>query len=130
MSLKFLNQFSSFDLDGFLKGKELRCTGCSEYKDYDTDTHLGTTVETVIVTDETPYKQKDGMQATNRYKELKIKVSKDISVPINSIVRPINGVATIYSKYRNELSIKATDIEIVQPQTQSQTNPQLQRNKS
>lgn len=130
MSLKFLSQFESFDVDGFLRDKELVCTGCSDYEDFDTHVHLGTTVETAIMTDGTPYKQKEGTQATNRFKELKIKVSKDVVVPVNSIVKPINATAKVYGKYHNELSIKATDIEIVQPQTQSQTNPQLQRNKS
>ena len=59
-----------------------------------------------------------GLQLANRFEKLNIKVSKIISVPENAVVIPVNAVGTIYGEFRNQLSIKAEDIRIVQPPKQ------------
>ena len=74
--MKYLNQFSVFDLDKFLNGKKLVVTGCAPLKDNDTGKVLGTRVSTVIFADNTEYKHKDGETGSNRFEKLNIKVSK------------------------------------------------------
>ena len=54
--MKYLNQFSVFDLDKFLNGKKLVVTGCAPLKDNDTGKVLGTRVSTVIFADNTEYR--------------------------------------------------------------------------
>ena len=112
--MKYLNQFSVFDLEKFLNGKKLVVTGCAPLKDNDTGKVLGTRVSTVIFADNTEYRHKDGETGSNRFEKLNIKVSKIISVPENAVVIPVNAVGTIYGEFRNQLSIKAEDIRIVQ----------------
>ena len=62
--MKYLTQFQKFDMDEFLKGKQLMVTGVGENIDFETKQHLGTKVEVAIVKDDTPYKQKTGEQKT------------------------------------------------------------------
>lgn len=115
MALKKLNQFLKFDFEAFSKGKYFQVTGCSEWKDFETKAHMGTKVNVAIVKDNTPYNLKDGESVSNRYEKLTFKVSKDINIPVDTIVVPVNAVATVYGEYRNQLSIKADDIKILQP---------------
>ena len=49
------------------------------------------------------------------YEKLAIKVSKAVAVPIGSIIIIVNGIASIYGEYRNQLSIRAEDIKIAPP---------------
>ncbi|KAF5053702.1 hypothetical protein DSECCO2_395720 [anaerobic digester metagenome] len=119
--MKHLKQFNMFDFERFSKGKVYVCVACQTWKDYTTDQVLGTVVEVAIVQDDTPYKQKDGEQATNLYEKLKFKVSKDISVPINTKVSPVNPICTIYGDYANQLSVKCEDIRVVSTNATSVT---------
>ena len=112
--MKKLSQFVKFDFEGFSKGKLYKVTGVEKWDDYDTKVHLGTRLKTVIAKDETPYKQKDGEMVTNLYEQLTFKVPKDIKIPIGSYVVPVNPVAVVYGNYRNQLSVKADDIRILQ----------------
>lgn len=120
--MKYLKQFNTFDFENFSKGKVYVCVACQKWKDYTTDQVLGTVVEVAIVQDDTAYKQKDGEQATNLYEKLKFKVPKDISVPVNTRVLPVNPICTIYGDYANQLSVKCEDIRIVSPSTTIATN--------
>lgn len=113
--MKGLNQFLGFDWGGFAAGKAFIVTSVSELLDYNTKAHLGTKVECVIGADNTPYKFKDGETFTNRYEKITFKVSKDVNIPIDARVMPVNAVATIYGEYRNQLSVKCDDIQIVTP---------------
>jgi len=115
--MKNLNSFSRFDLVAFLSGKELTVVGCSPWIDFATGTTLGTKVEVAITRDDTEYPPaKDGTPAsTNLYEKLAIKVSKAVAVPIGSIIIIVNGIASIYGEYRNQLSIRAEDIKIAPP---------------
>ena len=111
--MKFLNQFTKFDLQGFLADKQLMVTGTSEWVDFDSKAHRGTKIEVAIVSDRTKYKQRDGQQETNRFEKLAIKVSKDVTVPLESIITLVNGTASVYGDYRNQLSVTADDVKIM-----------------
>ena len=113
--MKKLLQFLKFDFEAFSKGKAYRVTGVTEWKDYNTKEHMGTKVETIIVKDDTQYKLKDGESVSNRYEKLSFKIHKDVNVPLDAYVVPVNPVATVYGDYRNQLSITADDIKVLQP---------------
>ena len=104
-----------FNWDAFAEGKTFVVTGIDEYQDFETKAHLGTKVECVIASDKTPYSFKDGKTFTNRFEKITFKVSKDVNIPIESRVIPKNVVASIYGEYRNQLSCKCSDIEVVIP---------------
>lgn len=108
--MRFLNQFSKFDWQEFAKDKEFIVNGISEYKDYNTGGHLGTKVEVLIAKDDTVYKQPEGENQSNRYEKLILKVEKDINFPIGTAVIPKEVIASIFGEYRNQLSIKCTDV--------------------
>jgi hypothetical protein len=112
--MKKLIQFQSFEWGAFTKGKLFLVTGTSEWRDFNTKEHLGTIVEVVIYKDETQYAQKEGEHVTNRFEKLKFKIRKDVDVPINCFVQPVGVTATIYGDYRNQLSVKADDIKVIQ----------------
>lgn len=112
--MKFLAQFNRFDFEAFSKDKRLVVVGCSPWKDQ-SGTVLGTKVETVIFADNTEYTRKDGDTSTNQFEKLTFKVKKtDLQIPKESIVRPVNPVATIWGEFRNQLSVKCDDIQVAQ----------------
>ena len=47
------------------------------------------------------------------YEKLTIKIPKEINVPMNSKIRLINPTANIYGEYRNQLSVVAEDVEVL-----------------
>lgn len=119
MPFKKLNGFTFFDFEKFWKGKVGRCSGLGPWRDFETKRVLGTKVEITITKDETPYPQKDGEHVTNLYKTLSVKVPKmDLDIPIGSVVRIVNPVATVYGEYRNQLSVKADDVVAIDTQAQ------------
>ena len=103
MALKKLNQFLRFDYEGFSKDKVLQVTGISEWTDFNTKAHMGIKLETTIVKDNT------------LYEKLTIKVRKDVNIPMNAFVVPVNAAATVYGDYRNQLSITADDVRVLTP---------------
>ena len=115
MYTKALIQFLLFNWAAFAEDKQFVVTGSSEYRDFNTKAHLGTKVECIIAEDRTPYKSKDGQKYSNLYEKITFKVSKDVNIPVNSVVKPVNAVATVYGEYRNQLSVKCDDIVVVTP---------------
>lgn len=114
MSLKKLNKFAYFDIDGFLEKKKLLTVGVSEWKDFDTQNVLGTKVEVVIAVDKTDYDNAEGEVVSNLYEKLTVKIPAKLNnVPMNAEVRFINPQAVVYGDYRNQLSITAENIEII-----------------
>lgn len=112
--MKKLSQFVKFDVDAFLDGKILQVVGIAPWSDYNTKAHMGTRIETIIAQDKTVYKCKEGEVVSNRYEKLSIKVRKDVNVPINACIMPVNAVGVVYGDYRNQLSVTADDIRILQ----------------
>lgn len=115
MSFKKLSQFLKFDWEGFAKGKTFQAVGTSEWVDYDTKAHMGTKIDAVIVRDSTPYTQKEGEHVTNAFEKLTFKIRKDVSVPVNTYVMPVNAAAKVYGDFRNQLSVTADDIRVITP---------------
>lgn len=114
MSLKKLNNFQYFDIEGFLEKKKLMTIGVQEWKDYDTQKVLGTKIEVVITVDKTDYGTNGGEVVSNLYEKLMVKIpAKLTNVPMNAEVRLVNSEAVVYGEYRNQLSITADNIEIV-----------------
>lgn len=115
MSLKNLNAYQHFDLDAFLKDKELTVTSMRPWLDFETKKELGGITELAITKDGTQYPPaKNGGVVTNLYEKFTVKVPKAISAPVGAIVTIVNGTATIYGEYRNQLSVRAEDIKVVQ----------------
>lgn len=116
MSLKKLSVFQRFALDDFLNGKELTATCSRPWRDHDTQAELGTVVEVAITQDATSYPpSKDGVASNNLFEKLAVKVPKAINIPVGAIVTVVNGTATVYGDYHNQLSIRAEDVKVVQP---------------
>ena len=107
--MKGLNQFVKFDWESFAKDKLFVVTGVREDKDFNTGAHLGTKVDCAIKSDKTNYVTKDGSSITNLYEKITFKIAKDVKIPIETLVLPVNAVATVYTdKNTNErkLSVK------------------------
>ena len=109
-----LSEFNKFDWPRFADGKVFVCTGQRPWTDRDNGSALGTIVDAVIYRDDTTYKRKEGDTRTNRFEKIAFKVSKAVTVPVDAQIKPVNAVATIWGDYRNNLSVKAEDIEVVQ----------------
>lgn len=115
--MKKLNQFVKFLFDDFSKGKVYRVIGVRPWIDYNTKELMGTKVEVVIAEDNTAYDTQNGETITNQYEKLTFKISKkDINIPMNARVIPVNPVAVVYGEYRNQLSVTADDIKVITPQ--------------
>lgn len=113
--MKGLNRFQNFDLLAFLEGKKLMCSGCRPWLN-DDQKEIGKKVDLVIVEDKTVYPVgKDGSAVTNIYEKMTVKVRKSIDVPVEAIVTIVNGTATVYGEYRNQLSVTAEDVKLVAP---------------
>lgn len=113
--MKYLSQFLKFDFESFSAKKAYLALNCSPWIDYDSKQKLGTRIEAVIYRDETPYRQKDGEKGDNRFEKIVFKVSRDISLPENVFIQPVNATASIYGEYRNQISVKCSDIKVIQP---------------
>lgn len=114
--MRGLNQFLGFDFTRFCQGKRFVTTGSKAWVDYDTKQHLGTVVTVAITEDQTAYKPgKDGKAISNLFEKMNWKIEKDINIPVGVQVVPVDGVATIYGEYRNQLSAQVADIKVIQP---------------
>lgn len=116
--MKKLSQFLKFDMEAFSRDKVYVSTGQSPWNDFDTKEHLGTKIEAFIAEDKTPYKCKDGEVVSNRFEKIIFKIKKDVNVPVNARVMPVNPVAVVYGDYRNQLSVTADDIRVIASKNQ------------
>lgn len=115
--LKGLSQYNKFDLNGFLAGKKLVLTSVSEWRDYQLKELMGMKVEVTITEDNTSYKVNGNLPISNLYNKLTIKVPSKVDLPIGTEVEIVDGEATVYGDYRNQLSIKAKAARPVTPST-------------
>ena len=113
--MKNLNQFIRFDFEQFSAGKVFQVNGVKPWKDYDNpEKILGTTIEVFVAEDKTHYITRDGSRFSNRGEKFSIKIpATSVDVDIDDIVVPVNPVATVYGDFRNQLSVKADDIEAI-----------------
>ena len=111
--MKYLSQFSTFDFERFSFGKVFLVISTSDWKDYQSKKILGTSVDVVVISDNTIYS--DGETGSNRYERLRFKVKKHIDVQPDTCVAPINAVAKIYGDYNNLLSVVCDDIRVIEP---------------
>lgn len=118
MPLKKVANYVRYDWQSFAKDKRFICTGCSEWKDHDTGKHLGSLVEATIIEDKTVYYDKNGneVKVTNRFEKINMKVKKDVDIPLDSIINPINVVAKPYGDFNSKISVTCDDIQIVPTQ--------------
>ena len=111
----YLNQFLEFNLNAFLNGKTLMCVGSMPWLDYVTKELRGTKLSLVISEDRTEYRQKPGEQRTNQFENINVKVPKnDLKVAPGAVIELMDAVATVFGEYRNQLSVTAADIKVVQ----------------
>ena len=61
------------------------------------------------------HRRSDGKAISNLFEKMDWKVERDINIPVGVQVEPVEGVATIYGEYRNQLSVKVADIKVIQP---------------
>ncbi|MBQ9674227.1 MAG: hypothetical protein IJV39_06330 [Ruminococcus sp.] len=86
----------------------------SEWRDYDTQKVLGTKNELVIIEDNNDYGSTNGEVVNNLFEKLVVKIPKKLdNIPLQSKVRLVNPEAVVYGEFRNQLSITADDIEVI-----------------
>lgn len=119
-----LFEFSKFDIERFLKEKELTVTGVSEWTEYGSKKHLGTLLNVCITKDNTTYYSKDGKTVSNLMEKFKVKVTKDVTPSVGAVIELINPTGNAYgkklpdgswSKFKDQLSVTCDDITVVTP---------------
>ncbi|WP_179123806.1 hypothetical protein [Paraliobacillus ryukyuensis] len=117
--MKKLRQFNKFDCETFFKEKDVRVMAhepWNEYVDGQATKQLGTKYKCVIVTDNTKYEGKDVHPDLNAGEQIDVKVPqspKDYKK--FSRIMFVNPTASVYGQFMSELSVKADDVDIIQP---------------
>lgn len=112
MSLKKLSHLLSFDNHEFFGKKSYLLFGSEKWVDYESNKVMGVKFKVVIYQDETNY---GDLSISNAGETLTVKVkgARDGYQGAPVPVRLINPRGTIYGEYRNQLSIVADDVEII-----------------
>lgn len=114
--MKGLIQFQNFDSRAFFKDKLLKVAANGPLTDYNTKQVIGTKTTVVIIEDNTLYHTKAGEQISNLYEKLNVKVpGKTLELAPGTLVELVDPKCVIYGDYRNQLSVTATDIRVLQP---------------
>lgn len=116
--MKKLNQFVKFDLSSFVKGKVLEVTEVKSHFAYENGEKKdpdGVTIKVGIASDTTNYGE-DGI--TNKFEQFAIKcIGADLDQAkkkfrIGDSVKFVKYFgATVYGKYRNELSVEISSLD-------------------
>ncbi len=114
MAFKYLRQFEHFDWSSFAKHKRFMTVGIAPLKDQETKELIRTRVYVAITQDDTPYERKENEKGSNLFEKLVVKVPKQIDVPMQVEVQLKNAVALVYGEYRNQLSVYAEDVIVVE----------------
>ena len=113
--LRGLRNYEFFDADAFFADKRLMTTNLIPWIHFETKELLGTKVEAVIIEDKTDYGDTD---FTNLFEKVVFKTNqKNLSIPIKSEIKCTNIVGVLYGEYRNQLSLRCDDIEVVAKNT-------------
>lgn len=110
--MKYLTRFLLFNILGYLEGKTIQYIGKETWRDFNSGEILGTKIKGLITRDDTDYGNNAEPRA-NLYEKVVIKVPKEIDLPLNSVIMPVDATATVFGEYRNQLSIVAKDVEVV-----------------
>ena len=111
--MKGLSKFLSFNWPAFSTGKYFLSIRTSEWKHHETGQLLGTKVEALITDDQTDYGVPELARA-NLYEKITFKVPHSVIVPPEVEIQPKGNIrATVYGDFRNNLSIVADDIEVI-----------------
>lgn len=115
--MKYLAQFQKFDIERFSEGKEFRIVECSPLTDRQSNRIIGTVVTVVVFLDNTDYGP--GKTGSNLYEKLRFKIlDKQLSLPTNARVVPVNPVAKVYGDYNNQLSVVCDDVRVIEKKDQ------------
>ena len=113
--MKGLKQFLEFDLDGFLKDKEITFINSKPYYNYIdgqvSDQVAGMKLECVITKDNTIY---NNDEITNEYEKITIKLSQAEKINLKRGTKlKIEGVGKVWGDYSQNLTIEATKIMVL-----------------
>ena len=113
--MKGLKQFLEFDLDGFLKDKEIAFISYKPYYNYIdgqvSDQVAGMKLECVITKDNTIY---NNDEITNEYEKITIKVPRAEKINLKRGTKlKIEGVGKVWGDYSQNLTIEATNIMVL-----------------
>ena len=113
--MKGLKQFLEFDLDGFLKDKEIAFISSKPYYNYIdgqvSDQVAGMKLECVITKDNTIY---NNDEITNEYAKIPIKVPRAEKINLKRGTKlKIEGVGKVWGDYSQNLTIEATNIMVL-----------------
>lgn len=113
--MKALSCFTHFDLSAFLKDKVLAVKRVKSWTDYKTGEVLGTSIELIVMSDETEYPvpaSVEGGEITNVGETFTVKVrGSDASmfsrfVPMATIVEVVECErSSVWGEYRNNLTV-------------------------
>lgn len=121
--MKRLNDFMEFRLADFIRDKTLRVTGIKPwYEDKERTKQVGDSLEVACARDNTLHtnaKTGEQLRGINLYEKFTVKVPPEhSSVKIGDYIEIIDGKGTIYGDYRNNLSVRAKVIRVINPQSQ------------
>lgn len=112
-NFKGLGQFEVFDINAFLKGKDLMLMQENDWVDYQRNAVIGTKLVTTILTDDTEY-QKPGINNVGLNVDVKIRGVQARKCDAGRYFIKLNNPrAKVYGDYRNQLSVEADGFEIV-----------------
>ena len=111
--MKGLKQFLEFDLDAFLKDKEVTFISAKPYYNYIdgqvSDQVAGMKLECVITKDNTIY---NNDEITNEYEKLQLKFLELIKLTKRGTRLKVEGVGKVWGEYSQNLTIEATNIMV------------------
>ena len=110
-----LKQFLEFDLDAFLKDKEVTFISAKPYYNYvdgqASDEVAGMKLECVITKDNTIY---NNDEITNEYEKITIKVPRADKINLKRGTRlKVEGVGKVWGEYSQNLTVEATNIMVL-----------------
>lgn len=114
--MKGLKQFVQFDLNGFLKDKEIIFLDSKPFYNYidgkPTDEVAGIKLECVITKDNTIY---SNHEINNEYEKISVKIPGVAKAGIKrgSKIKVVQGVGKIWGDYSQNLSIESTNVQVV-----------------
>jgi len=109
-----LKQFLAFDLDGFLRDKEITFITSKPYYNYvdgqASDEVAGMKLECVITKDNTIY---NNDEITNEYEKITIKVPRVDKINLKRGAKlKVEGVGKVWGDYSQNLTVEATNIMV------------------